>query len=62
MMRITTCIQNCDDQMLTQTRFLSKDIFDFSNTSGIPFNIKLTESKSLIHYLIVRTSGTKTIK
>jgi len=48
--------------MLTQTQFLSKDIFDFSNTSGIPFNIKLTESKSLIHYLIEHTSGIKIIK
>ena len=33
-MREATCIINCDDQMLTLTRFYSKDIYNFSNTSG----------------------------
>lgn len=33
-MRNATCIMNCDDQMLTLTRFCSKDMFDLSDTSG----------------------------
>ncbi len=46
-MRNTTCILNCDDQMLTLTRFYSNDIFDSSKQVVSSFNIKLTESKSL---------------
>jgi len=33
-MKSATCIQFCDDQMLTMTRILSYDIFESNNTSG----------------------------
>ncbi len=45
-MRNTACKPNCDDQMLTLTRFYSKDIFDSGKQVVSSFNIKLTESKS----------------
>ncbi len=44
-MKNATCIPNCDDQMLTPTRFFSKDIFDFAIQVVFSFNIKLTESE-----------------
>ena len=44
-MRETACKQNCNDQMLTPTRFYSNDIFDSSKQVVSSFNIKLTESK-----------------
>ena len=44
-MRKTACKPICDDQMLTLTRFYSRDIFDSSKQVVSSFNIKLTESK-----------------
>ena len=44
-MRNATCIMNCDDQMLTLTRFFSNDMFDFAIQVVFSFNINLTESK-----------------
>jgi hypothetical protein len=58
-MRETACKANCDDQMLTLTRFYSNDIFDSSKQVVSSFNLNLTESKSLIHYLILHTSVIK---
>ena len=58
-MRETACRLNCDDQMLTLTRFYSRDIFDSSKQVVSSFNLNLTESKSLVHYLILHTSVIK---
>ena len=61
-MRETACKQNCNDQMLTLTRFYSNDIFDSSKQVVSSFILNLTESKSLNHYLILHTSVIKIIK
>ena len=44
-MRKTACKPICDDQMLTPTRYYSRDKFDSSKQVVSSFNIKLTESK-----------------
>ena len=55
-MRKTACKPNCDDQMLTPTRFYSRDIFDSSKQVVSSFNIKLTETNSQNYYLIYNSS------
>ena len=44
-MRKTACNQICIEQMLTPTRFYSKDIFDSGKQVVSSLNKKLTETK-----------------